>query len=452
MSTNGPASNKTPIPNTTNPPVTLPAPPTINTLNGNSTYPQPPVFMANVPPAVLMSGAVPPGAPHGYQNYIAQMMQQQGVTNAQHPGMMFYMPYPGMQIPIAKSESGDKTKEGQEGDANVQPAAMTATMDAQGTIINDPSNYSQFPFMLYPMMQQNLMNPLDNNSKDKSLGKRKNGPPPPASSTATTKKVKKNASSPTHQASGSRNVGSSSSSGSSSTKDSTRANKGLRHFSMKVCEQVQHRGTTTYNDVATELVNEIMDQNQTTNSKPHDAKNIRRRVYDALNVLMALNIISKDKKEIRWKGLPVNYHQEYDNLKGQKQQHSDNIAMKEQQFNELLRQQRALSNLYTRNIQPEFADGNPRVELPFIIVQTANETLIECEMDQEGTEVYFNFNQPFEIHDDNEILYRLGLDEEIYTYPNLVEQLNQMPAHDSTMIVEESGTVGDHIPESNENE
>ena len=36
----------------------------------------------------------------------------------------------------------------------------------------------------------------------------------------------------------------------------------------------------------------------------YDEKNIRRRVYDALNVLMAMEIISKEKKEIRWKGLP----------------------------------------------------------------------------------------------------------------------------------------------------
>lgn len=41
-------------------------------------------------------------------------------------------------------------------------------------------------------------------------------------------------------------------------------------------------------------------------SSNYDQKNIRRRVYDALNVLMAMNIISKDKKEIRWIGLPNN--------------------------------------------------------------------------------------------------------------------------------------------------
>jgi len=46
----------------------------------------------------------------------------------------------------------------------------------------------------------------------------------------------------------------------------------------------------------------------------YDQKNIRRRVYDALNVLMAMNIISKEKKEIRWIGLPTNSAQECRNL------------------------------------------------------------------------------------------------------------------------------------------
>ena len=39
-------------------------------------------------------------------------------------------------------------------------------------------------------------------------------------------------------------------------------------------------------------------------SAQFDEKNIRRRVYDALNVLMAMDIIAKEKKEIHWCGLP----------------------------------------------------------------------------------------------------------------------------------------------------
>lgn len=41
---------------------------------------------------------------------------------------------------------------------------------------------------------------------------------------------------------------------------------------------------------------------------------MRRRVYDALNVLMAMNIISKEKKEIKWIGLPVTSFQESSTL------------------------------------------------------------------------------------------------------------------------------------------
>lgn len=47
----------------------------------------------------------------------------------------------------------------------------------------------------------------------------------------------------------------------------------------------------------------------------YDEKNIRRRVYDALNVLMAMDIISKDKKEIQWKGLPRTSQNDIEELK-----------------------------------------------------------------------------------------------------------------------------------------
>jgi hypothetical protein len=35
--------------------------------------------------------------------------------------------------------------------------------------------------------------------------------------------------------------------------------KGLRHFSMKVCEKVQAKGSTSYNEVADELVRTLRD-------------------------------------------------------------------------------------------------------------------------------------------------------------------------------------------------
>lgn len=72
-------------------------------------------------------------------------------------------------------------------------------------------------------------------------------------------------------------------------------------FFRKVCRKVEEKGTTTYNEVADELVQELAAEGEFGSGKePHyDDKNIRRRVYDALNVLMAIDIISKDRKEIK---------------------------------------------------------------------------------------------------------------------------------------------------------
>jgi E2F/DP family winged-helix DNA-binding domain len=57
-----------------------------------------------------------------------------------------------------------------------------------------------------------------------------------------------------------------------------------------------------------------------------DEKNIRRRVYDALNVLMAMDIISKEKKEISWQGLPLPAGSKMATLRQQRQELLDKIS------------------------------------------------------------------------------------------------------------------------------
>ena len=79
--------------------------------------------------------------------------------------------------------------------------------------------------------------------------------------------------------------------------DESQKNKGLRHFSLKVCNKVRAKSRTTYNEVADELLHELNAENP-MKDKPFDEKNIRRRVYDALNVLVAMDIVAKEKKEV----------------------------------------------------------------------------------------------------------------------------------------------------------
>jgi hypothetical protein len=53
---------------------------------------------------------------------------------------------------------------------------------------------------------------------------------------------------------------------------------------------------------------------------------------------MAMNIISKEKKEIRWLGLPTNSLQECINLEKDKQRRIERIKLKTQQLHDLILQ------------------------------------------------------------------------------------------------------------------
>ncbi|KAB1267773.1 Transcription factor Dp-1 [Camelus dromedarius] len=192
--------------------------------------------------------------------------------------------------------------------------------------------------------------------------------------------------------------------------------KGLRHFSMKVCEKVQRKGTTSYNEVADELVAEFSaaDNHILPSESAYDQKNIRRRVYDALNVLMAMNIISKEKKEIKWIGLPTNSAQECQNLEVERQRRLERIKQKQSQLQELILQQIAFKNLVQRNRQAEQQASRPPppnsvIHLPFIIVNTGKKTVIDCSISNDKFEYLFNFDNTFEIHDDIEVLKRMGM-------------------------------------------
>lgn len=48
-------------------------------------------------------------------------------------------------------------------------------------------------------------------------------------------------------------------------------------------------------------------------------------MYDALNVLMAMDIIAKHKKEILWRGLPHNQTTALERAKGDKQKIANHI-------------------------------------------------------------------------------------------------------------------------------
>lgn len=186
-------------------------------------------------------------------------------------------------------------------------------------------------------------------------------------------------------------------------------NKGLRLFSKVVCDKVMNKGVTSYNEVADELV---LDYTQAAISEGSenpvvDQKNIRRRVYDALNVLMAMNIISKEKKEIKWIGLPpTSPRDELRTLTADRVQMMERIKRKKEQLQDLHSQHELYSRLIKRNTS-QATEDQERILVPFIVVHTGNQTHIDCDVSEDYTEYLMKFEHPFSIHDDNEILRRI---------------------------------------------
>lgn len=198
-------------------------------------------------------------------------------------------------------------------------------------------------------------------------------------------------------------------------KSDQRQNKGLRHFSWKVCEKVRQKQSTTYNEVADELVKELSETGEFEKNKDAlvDHKNIRRRVYDALNVLMAMNIIKKERKEITWIGLPTNSSQECQKIEEELSECQQRIAQKKEEAKELLLQVLSFKNLMRRNRERLATQGSPAansaINLPFIIVSTNKKTTIDCSISSDKAEYHFTFDNVFEICDDVQVLNKLGL-------------------------------------------
>jgi len=73
-------------------------------------------------------------------------------------------------------------------------------------------------------------------------------------------------------------------------------------------------------------------------------------------------------------------------------------------------QQVCLKNLITRNASAASPFlRTPRLKLPFIVLGTPRETVIQCEMTEDRKEMLFTFSGPFSIEEDKDVMKAMGL-------------------------------------------
>uniref|UniRef100_A0A0D9YD49 E2F/DP family winged-helix DNA-binding domain-containing protein n=1 Tax=Oryza glumipatula TaxID=40148 RepID=A0A0D9YD49_9ORYZ len=161
---------------------------------------------------------------------------------------------------------------------------------------------------------------------------------------------------------------------------------GLREFSKIVSKKVEAKGRTTYNEVADEIFAEL--KSITQNGLEFDEKNIRRRVYDAFNVLIAIRVIAKDKKEIKWMGL-TNYR--YEKIQKLEEVHKElitRIKNKKKLLQEIEKQNITLRNQASQR-PAESVNG---ILLPFLLIKTSRKARVEIEISEDSKFARFDFN------------------------------------------------------------
>jgi hypothetical protein len=141
-----------------------------------------------------------------------------------------------------------------------------------------------------------------------------------------------------------------------------KSSKGLRSVSLKVKEILRQRGKASYKDIADVLVRQLDLPVWVDRSK--EEKNIRRRVYDALNVLIAAGIIERDGREIAMASQHAAVHSEDDEeLMSLKR----SVREKQHQLRELAYSSMAMTQLISRN---QLEESEERIHFPFIVVAT----------------------------------------------------------------------------------
>lgn len=153
----------------------------------------------------------------------------------------------------------------------------------------------------------------------------------------------------------------------------------------------------------------------------NDEKNVRRRVYDALNVLEAVGMLEKDKKDIRWRGWPNTGEEDpAQRLELEQARRVAAITRKASLLNDVNQKAFCLSQLVLRNRDAPLPalvaaqEGgmqapNP-LALPFILVQASGDAEIDVAISEDQKTAELDFHHwPFHVYDDEAVMKLMGI-------------------------------------------
>ena len=189
-----------------------------------------------------------------------------------------------------------------------------------------------------------------------------------------------------------------------STEESTpRQCRGLKYLTSKVRSITYSKGFFSYKEVSDELVRELELTDGLDREK--EEKNILRRVYDALNVLIASGVVVKQGKKYVW---VQSGNDQVEVVRSQVQKVRERIDRKKIELKEVGVKFGNLKELIGRNMKDK---KNDVIRFPFICVATDehpdNMVRIECNM--EHTEICIKFKKEIKVCKDIDMISKLNL-------------------------------------------
>ena len=196
---------------------------------------------------------------------------------------------------------------------------------------------------------------------------------------------------------------------------------GLKEISKRVMEIIKQSGKTTYKAISDQIVNEISEKSL------KDEKNIRRRIYDSLNVMKSMRLFNRDKntKTIMW-----NYGQEFDPLDELEDKNEFNEKNKENKIDsadiatlkkeikeksnklELLRMELiGLKNVLERNArEKDKIPEEQKLYFPFIVIEfpTNKDPKINVALNDNKTKAHFGFDEVISMYGDLDAVSKIG--------------------------------------------
>lgn len=180
--------------------------------------------------------------------------------------------------------------------------------------------------------------------------------------------------------------------------------RGLKAFSAMILSILQKEKEIDYTRVAEVIIGMA--------GNTGEDKNIRRRIYDALNVMCAIEIVKKDKKMVYLVDNPLCGCETEVNKRLIRLGHAitcttklkERIEEKKRVLEETVKRKDLLLKLIERNKKKEHEEEKERLHFPFLLISTGKKSRIDCETNDKRSYFKFIFASEYQIYEDVHIL------------------------------------------------